>query len=145
MAHKLPLDLTNQRRYLRDRFRKAAALNTDTARRFVRRLSEMAEFRLQYWDKTAIDGLGVSALGPEESDSLKLCLRFIADMNTSLAIPILARYWSAYGEYDEEQTFLSATKAITAFLALRRSVTGGTGRIDSELPPPHGNHSQLRR
>ena len=72
-------------------------------------------------------------MGPEESDSLKLCLRFISDMNTSLAIPILARYWSEFGEYDEEQSFLSATKAVTAFLALRRSVTGGTGRIDSDF------------
>ena len=81
-GHKLPLDLTNQRRYLRERFRQTAELNADTARGFVRSLSEMAEFRLQYWDKTAIDGLGVSAVGAEESDSLKLCLRFIADMNT---------------------------------------------------------------
>ena len=138
-GHKLPLDLTNQRRYLRERFGKAAELNTDTARGFVRSLSELAEFRLQYWDKTAIDGLGVSAVGPEESDSLKLCLRFIADMNTRLAIPILARYWSEYDEYDEEHSFLSATKAVTAFLALRRSVTGGTGRIDSDFRRLMGN------
>ena len=135
-GHKLQLDLTNQRRYLRDRFRQAATLNTDFARGFVRSLNEMAEFRSQYWDKTAIDGLGVSAVGPEESDSLKLCLRFIADMNTSLAIPILVRYWSEYGE---EQSFLSATRAVTAFLALRRSVTGGTARIDSDFRGLMGN------
>ena len=138
-GHKLPLDLTNQRRYLRERFRQSAALNADAARGFVRSLREMSEFRLQYWDKTAIDSLGVSALGPEESDTLKLCLRFIADMNTSLAVPILARYWSEYGEYDEEQSFLSATKAVTAFLALRRSVTGGTARIDTDFRRLMGN------
>ena len=142
-GYKLPLDLREQRRYLREGFRKAASLSPDTARGFVRSLSEMAEFRLQYWDKSRIDGLGVSALGPEESDTLKLCLRFIADMNTSLAIPILARYWSEYGV---EQTFLSATKAVTAFLSLRRSVTGGTARIDSDFrrlmenPPSSGGH-----
>ena len=138
-GYKLPLDLTNQRRYLRERFRQASSLNADTAQGFVRSLSEMAEFRLQYWDKAAIDGLGVSAAGPEESDSLKLCLRFIADMNTSLAIPILARYWSECGEYDEDQSFLSATKAVTAFLALRRSVTVGTARIDSDFRHLMGN------
>lgn len=138
-GHKLPLDLTNQRRYLRERFRQTANLNKDTARGFVRSLSEMSEFRLQYWDKTAIDGLGVSAAGAERSDSLKLCLRFIADMNTSLAVPILARYWSEYGEYDEDQSFLSATKAVTAFLALRRSVTVGTARIDSDFRRLMGN------
>ena len=132
-GNKLPLDLTRQRQYLRERFRNAVAHNVDTARGFVRSLSEMAEFRSQYWKKSAIDGLGVSAIGPEESDSLKLCLRFVADMNTSLAIPILARYWSKFGEYDEERSFLSATKAVTAFLVLRRSVTGGTGRIDSDF------------
>ena len=145
-GHKLPLDLTSQRRYLRERFRQASALNAETARGFVRSLRELADFRLQYWDKQAIDSLGVSAIGPAETDTLKLCLRFIADMNTSLAIPILARYWSEYGEYDQEQTFLSATKAVTAFLALRRSVTGGTGRIDSDFrrlmegPPKSGGH-----
>ena len=138
-GHKLPLDLTNQRRYLRERFRQAATLNANTARGFVRSLREMSEFRLQYWDKTAIDSLGVSAIGPEESDSLKLCLRFIADMNTSLAVPILARYYSEYGDYDEEQSFLSATKAVTAFLALRRSVTEGTARIDSDFRRLMGN------
>ncbi len=145
-GHKLPLDFVEQRRYLRERFQQAAKLNTETARGFVRSLSEMAEFRLQYWDKTAIDGLGVSAVGPEESDSLKLCLRFIADMNTSLAIPILARYYSVHGDDDDEQSFLSATKAVTAFLALRRSVTVGTGRIDSDFrrlmenTPSSGGH-----
>lgn len=147
-GHKLPLDLTDQRRYLRERFRQAATVDADTARGFVRSLSEVVEFRLQYWDRAAIDSLGVSALGPEESDSLKLCLRFIADMNTSLAIPILARYWSEYGEYDDKQSFLSATRAVTAFLALRRSVTGGTGRIDSDFRrlmgnPPHSGGDPL--
>ncbi len=138
-GYKLPLNLTHQRRYLRDSFRQAGTLNADTAQGFVRSLGEMVEFRLQYWDKTAIDGLGVSAVGPRESDSLKLCLRFIADMNTSLAVPILARYWSEYGEYDEEQSFLSATKAVTAFLALRRAVTAGTARIDSDFRRLMGN------
>ena len=138
-GYKLPLDLTSQRSYLRERFRQATALNDDTARGFVRSLKEMSEFRSQYWDKTAIDSLGVSALGPEESDTLKLCLRFIADMNTSLAVPILARYYSVYSECDEEHSFLSATKAVTAFLALRRSVTGGTARIDSDFRRLMGN------
>ena len=106
-------------------------------------MREMSEFRLQYWDRTAIDSLGVSPIGPQESDSLKLCLRFIADMNTSLAVPILARYYCEYGDHDEEQSFLSATKAVTAFLALRRSVTGGTARIDSDFRRLMGSTTSL--
>ena len=43
-GHKLPLDLTNQRRYLRDRFRLAAGLNSGTARGFVRSVEGNGRF-----------------------------------------------------------------------------------------------------
>ena len=57
----------------------------------------------------------------------------LADTNTRLVIPILARYWDEYGEMDSEKNFLSAVRAVTAFLVLRRAVTGGTARIDSDF------------
>lgn len=132
-GHKLPLDLKTQRSYLRSSFQKVEAKGPWYARSFVRSMSELAEFRIQFWDKNAIDGLSLSQYKPSDQDALKLCLRFIADMNTSLAIPVLARYWVKYGANDSEGIFLSATKAITAFLALRRAVTGGTARIDTDF------------
>ena len=130
---KLPLDLKEQRTYLRSQFQSAERKGHNTARLFVRSLSDLAEFRLLYWDKNAIDRLSVSQYQEEELDILKLCLRFISDMNTSLAVPVLARYWAEYGDDDRESTFVSATKAVTAFLALRRAVTGRTARIDSDF------------
>ena len=130
---KLSLDLKTQRSYLRSSFQKVETKGPKHARSFVRSMSELAEFRLQFWDKTAIDNLGLSHYSPSDQDTLKLCLRFISDMNTSLAIPVLARYWVEHGANDSAGNFVSATKAITAFLALRRAVTGGTAMIDTDF------------
>ena len=144
-GEKLPLDASSQRYYLRDRFRKAERENAETARGFVRALKDLAEFRSQYWETQAIDSLGVSALGAADSDGLRLCLRFIADMKTTLAIPVLARYWTEFGDSDHSRTFLRATMAVAAFLALRRASTGSTAGIDTDFRrlmkerPPSGS------
>ena len=45
----------------------------------------------------------------------------------------MARYWVQYQQDKNEGTFTDAVKAVTAFLALRRSITGTTGRIDSDF------------
>ena len=132
-GHKLSLDLKTQRSYLRSSFQKVETKGPMCARSFVQSMSELAEFRLQFWGRTAIDSLSLSQYQPSDQDTLKLCLRFISDMNTSLAIPILARYWVELSSNDSDGKFLSATKAITAFLALRRAVTGGTARIDTDF------------
>ena len=132
-GHKLPLDASSQRYYLRDKFRRAARADAETARGFVRALKDLAEFRAQYWETQAIDGLGVSALGAADSDRLRLCLRFIADMKTTLAIPVLARYWTEFGDSDHSRAFLRAAMAVAAFLALRRASTGSTAGIDADF------------
>ena len=72
-------------------------------------------------------------LDSEDYDSLKLCLRLIADTNTSMIVPILARYWIEFGEMDSKRHFVRAVKAITSFLILRRSMTSGTAGIDSDF------------
>ena len=130
---KLPLNLKDQRVYLRNRFQGAEKWDQDSARNFVRSFSEFTDFRLHYWDKNTIDRMSVNQYRREDLEVLKLCLRFISDMNTALAVPILARYWVEYGEDDKDAVFVSATKAVTAFLVLRRSATGGTERIDSDF------------
>ena len=68
-----------------------------------------------------------------EIDGLRLALAFVKDMNTTLAIPILARYWVGFGRGAQSRQFLEAAKAIAAFLVLRRAVTGGTGGIDDRF------------
>ncbi len=130
---RLPLDAASQRSYLRDRFGRVEQSSMEHARAFVDALARVGEFRAQYWEVAAIDALGIGALGAADSDALRLCLRFIADTNTTLAIPILARYWVRHGDADENRTFLRATKAVAAFLALRRATTAGTAGIDSDF------------
>ena len=129
-GEKLPLSLAAQRKYLRTNFGNAP--NSDLKRRIVKSLADIAEFRQTYWNRDSIRTL--DSIHPNDtSDWLKLCCTFISDMKTSLAIPIMARYWVQYQQGGAEDNFLDAVKALTAFLVLRRARTGTTGRIDSDF------------
>lgn len=132
-GEKLPADPTSQRHYIRASFRRAEAASAEVGRAFTKGLKDILEFRAQYWESTGIDSLGISRLGPTASDQLRLCLRFIADAKTQLSIPILTTYWVEFGEDGESHEFVVAAQALAAFLALRRSVTGGTARIDEDF------------
>ena len=135
-AEKLGFPLNAQRTYLRNRFdaydrdRKAV----EHRRRFVKGIADMAEFRYRFWDPDRIKRQDILSQFPPMADQLKLCFSFIRAMNTSLALPLLARYWTSWcdGESSDEE-LVSVTKAITAFIVLRRAATGGTAGIDSEF------------
>ena len=132
-GRKQGLDLGAQRTFLRSGF--SAAQNSEAkARQFVQSIADVAEFRRFYWRKSGIQNLDVVHNGrPDWCDAIKLCTSLIADMNTSMAIPILARYWAQYKANGDEESFVSATKSLAAFVAIRRAVTGGTSGIDSDL------------
>ena len=130
---KIGSDLNVQRNALRNYFIRAERSDHATARKIVRSLGRMAQYRRQFWDKEGVDRLVRQQLSSEDYDSLRLCLRLIADTRTSTIIPILARYWIEFGETDSERHFVRAVKAVTAFLILRRSITGGTAGIDSDF------------
>ena len=127
-GYKLGLKLNVQRTYLRNGFERID--NDDKGvglkRRFVRSIADVAEFRYRYWNPDNIKSL--------KSDISKLCFDFIRSMKTSLAVPLMARFWVQLRDGNlEEQSFYEAIRAITSFIVLRRSVTGGTGGIDSEF------------
>ena len=127
-GHKLAQNLVAQRAYLRGRFGKAK--NPDFKRRIVQSLADVAEFQQTYWNRDSIqipDDLHSSEMG----DWLKLCCTFLSDMRTRLAIPIMARYWVQHRQDRDWDAFTSVVKALTAFLVLRRSITGNTRGIDS--------------
>ena len=133
---KLSLSLGAQRNYLRTVFDGYPRDDHGLAqrRRLVKSLADMAEFRFNYWDATRIQGLDAFHRSLRLADQLKLCFSFLRTMGTSLTLPILARYWAAWRTGDLlEAELLEATKAITAYVVLRRAVTGGTAGIDSEL------------
>ena len=132
-GEKLGSELSVQRNALRNYFHRAEQLAPEVAREIVPALGRMAQFRRQFWDKTAIDSLFGQQIDSDDYQRLKLCLRFIADTNTSTAIPILARYWIEFKEIDSGKHFVRAVQAVAAFLALRRAMTGGTARIDSDF------------
>ena len=131
---KLSLNLGSQRNYLRAGFRAASKKGEEEALRYVESMAVIAEYKRRHWGREQIINLGSSqSSSAEEIDLLRLCLMFINDMNTTLAIPILARYWSHFGKDHSREEFISATKSIAAFVAIRRSFTGGTGGIDSDF------------
>ena len=129
-GYKLPENLADQRIYLRTKFEGAADPNLK--RRIVQSLADIAEFRQTYWNKDSIRTLD-SIHSNDASNRLKLCCAFISDMKTSLALPIMARYWTQYQQDENEDTFADAVMALTAFVVLRRSITGTTGGIDTDF------------
>ena len=98
-GHKLPLDLASQRRYLRTKFEEAQGRNLK--RKIVKSLADIAEFRQTYWNQYSIPLLNIRHSN-KVSARLKLCCMFILEMKTSLAIPILARYWVQYQQNRDE-------------------------------------------
>ncbi len=130
---KLGTALNVQRNALRDYFIHAKETDHNVAREFVTSLGRLARYRRQYWDKKGINRLFGHIMEPVPNDLIKLCLRFLADTNTSTTIPILARYRLEYEAEDVAHNFFQAVKAVTAFLALRRAMTGGTAGIDSDF------------
>ncbi|MCY4384871.1 MAG: DUF262 domain-containing HNH endonuclease family protein [Nitrospinae bacterium] len=130
---KQPKDLSSQRKYLRSRFDLIATnAGLDAARRFVEGLGNMAFFRHHYWERQGIETLANFHLYSDVME-LQLFFRFLRDMNTSLALPVAARYWSKFEQDKNHEDFLMAIRALTAFIVLRRSATGTTGGIDSDL------------
>jgi len=129
---KLPEHLAAQRNFLRTRYDKAAESSVKDARRFVSSLADIAEFRRYYWTSEGIEKLALFHTS-EHVPQVQLFMSFLKDMQTKLALPILARYWSHDFKDQDATDFLNALKAVTAFLVLRRAASGGTAGIDSDF------------
>ena len=133
-GYKLGMQLNAQRAYLRSRFEGFSNDETGSERRkFVKSISDVAEFRFRYWELDQIRSLDTNH-STKVSDTLKTCFAFIRRINTSLALPVLARYWEQWRQDEaQEVSFVESVKAITAFIVLRRAATGSTAGIDSDF------------
>lgn len=129
---KLPENLAAQRNFLRTRYDKATATSPGRAESFVSSLADMAEFRSFYWTQEGIEELA-RFHSPSTVDQAQLLMAVIRDMKTKLALPILARYWSADLKKNGEADFINVLKAETAFLVIRRAASGGTSGIDTDF------------
>lgn len=129
---KISRSLDEQRRYLRKTFERITGKSSkDTKRRFVHRLFEIADYKEKFWLNSNIQ---IQLQGyPDERELILLCLKFLKDLNNSLSIPILCRYYTKAQNTDNKELFIGAVKALTAFVAIRRGATGGTSGIDSDL------------
>lgn len=143
---KLPEHLAAQRNFLRTRYDRSAAISRQNAQRFVSLLADIAEFRRFYWVSKGIEELG--RFHPSQDvGQVQLLISFIKNMQTKLALPILARYWSSDLKNQGGGEFLDVLKAVTAFLILRRAASGGTAGIDSDfravMAPKNGSSKKF--
>jgi uncharacterized protein with ParB-like and HNH nuclease domain len=130
-GEKTSFSLDEQRRYLRTNFDKIAIIDEVRSKRlFVQNLDEMANYRKLFWTNGNLES---QLPAYPDREQILLCLKFLKDLNNSLSIPILCRYYSASISENDKSIFSDAIKGLTAFVALRRGATGGTAGIDSDL------------
>jgi hypothetical protein len=129
---KLSKDLAAQRNFLRQSYDGATRNSPDAARSLVDSLATTTLFRRYYWEPDGIEELS-RFHGPSTVDEVQLLASLISDMNTSLALPILSRYWHPNIKQVGDAVFVEALRAVVAFLVLRRAATGGTAGIDSDF------------
>lgn len=131
-GQKLSKDLAAQRNFLRKSYDAAAKNGMEPARKFVNALAETAQFRKFYWENRGIEELG-RFHSAASLDGVQLFVSLISDMKTSLALPILLRYWTPSLKNIGEERFVQVLKAVIAFLVIRRAATGSTAGIDSDF------------
>jgi hypothetical protein len=147
-GYKLSTRLADQRTYLKEEFERHQA---DPAARlsFIQHLQDTATFMDSAWvpkDRTpSLRGLPVEAT----TDSVRLCVAFLRDLNHTVAIGALVRFYSTAMRADPSSqarhidNFESALKALTAFSVLWRSFNRGTANIDREYREVmSGQHGQ---
>lgn len=141
-GERLGKHLAVQRRFLRDKYQSAKG-SSDIAHRFTRLLADVAEFRWFYYkceDTQPLNNYHPS----EQVEEIRFLISFIKATQTTLVLPILARYWDPHMKNQRESNdeFLAALRAVTAFLIIRRAASGGTAGIDNDLRavmmPPNG-------
>ena len=98
---------------------------------YVKYLGKIAEFKENFWDKEKL----ATQLGyfPDQKEELLFHLDFLRDSKTTMAIPILLRFYIEFEKTQDITKFQSACQTIASFVAIWRSFTCNTGAIDSAL------------
>lgn len=126
---KIPESLNSQRTFLR------AAYETDAEgangrRRLVKAFRDIVDYRHRFWSRSQLPHELIEAAA--ERSEILFCLDFIRELGNTLTVPILSRYLRKAESEGDISIFLEAVRAVTAFLALRRGVTGATQGIDDD-------------
>ncbi|MNR96917.1 hypothetical protein D3C71_384320 [compost metagenome] len=133
-GRKLEKHLSQQRKYLRERYGKSADLADK--RRMARSLADLATFVDAVWKP---DGGKIDLLpGSELRDvTAAFCIEGLRALNHDIALAPLARFYSAYVSSGTDKrkeaadAYFAAIKAVTAFSMIWRANFAGTAGIDS--------------
>lgn len=127
ISEKLSIQRTEVRKYF------AAACDEDAqaVEKFVGYVSQIARFRHDYWNDRQLLRLNLIHKSSSECEELKLIFGFLTAMKTSMALPILFRFWAPSLEKNDFTDYVKAARAVAAFVALRRSATEKTDGIDT--------------
>ena len=140
-GNKIGLQLRQQRKFLKDRYESAQRLEPEpegeanTRQDFTRRMSYLASFMSDVW------GAPKSKFILHLSDEQRVCLRFFKELNHTIIIAPLYRFYirakrlegieSEKSIFDQAiGDFRSAILATAAFSILWRSAWGGTNNIE---------------
>ena len=138
---KMSNNLPDQRNYLRREFRDSerevkSRHNRKSPINFLKALNTVTKFRRYYWTEGGIEEVNQFHV-EDDAEQVKLLMRVVFDMNHSLTLPILARYWiqeeGKRKRTNPTDNFLSVLRAMVAFIVFWRGYTGSTGRIDTEF------------
>lgn len=133
-GEKLPGQLGAQRKFLRKQYQETTTDSPGAARRYVRLLADLAQFRWVYYTSAGLQKLA-DYHPPEDVEEVEFLMTFIRATKTTLILPILARYWKPDmgDDADSGKRFLQALRAVTAFLVIRRAASGKTEGIDGDF------------
>jgi len=130
-GEKLGRETSEQRAKLRSHFDKAVSKNDEAATRYIKHIRNVIVFRDAYWQA---DYEKLSKFHPATViEEVKFLFSIISGLKTHLALPILQRYWSPDMKFEDQTEFIDVTRAVVAFLLLRRGFTGTTASIDTEF------------
>ena len=130
---KITEKLSIQRAEIRKYFALSSETGASTAEQFVTNFTSIARFRHDYWNDKQFRRLNIIHTDSAECGELKLVFGFLTAMKTSMAIPVLYRFWKIGSEQGDFSDFLEAAKAVAAFVALRRAATEKTEGIDTSF------------
>jgi hypothetical protein len=136
-GEKLSKRLSDQRRYLRDRYDKSLLDSRTYQRSFARHLAHTATFTKELWPDSKKAHPDLSSVNGQHDDIALLCIDFLRQFGHTITIPPLVRFYAACRMAQSEErpsassNFLSALKALTAFSVLWRSSRTTTDGIDN--------------
>lgn len=129
-GQKLSRHLRDQRDFLRSAVERLQ--RKDGIQVFTQTLALLKEYRHSFWNQKNIpNNLTDPAL--KERSAVAAVLVLIKASGTSLANPILCRYWDYSVRIGNAVIFSDAVKALGAFIVFRRSVTTTTANIDRDF------------